>query len=255
MRCRIALWGFLLVLPSAAALADPPPWLNAMQVVQASTQVAHQVPGSKGDFVIAPQPYDTQIKQWVTLVKPDTGPGFLITIDEATGLVCARFENADGCAATGSVTTLVEQAKAVARAREEALRTPPPDPDGLVITLLQSLAEKEPATPQPRSHWYITVMQPNGTPGDPSTRALASIHIPGADLFPGSKAPAAPPSDTTVSRDVRYSVDLPLRRPDGNYDVNLGYYCGSLCAGSSTYVMAHDAHGWRIVSHTMNWIS
>lgn len=254
MRRMTGLLCVALAFTATASATEPPPWLSQMDAVNISTAVANKLPGVK-DVNVVPYPYDTNLHLWVTLIKPE-GEGFLVTINEETGEVCARYEHKDGCAATGSAKEAIDRAKTRAAARYEAVRTPPPDLDGLQIVLLRSLAPASATGFEPPSQWYVTVKRPDGTSGDPSPAVLNAIHIgriqvQGGSAAPKTKGPEAPETSSTM----HYSIDTPLRRPDGNYDVTYGYYCGALCAASMVAVMSHDAHGWHIVSTTTQWVS
>jgi hypothetical protein len=102
--------------------------------------------------------------------------------------------------------------------------------------------------------WYVAVRGVDGNMGDASPGVLAAVHIPNVHLMPGGAEPTAA-AQTTTSNRVRYSIDTPLKRPDGNYDVAYIYYCGTLCAGSVIAVMSHDAQGWHVVTSKRQWIS
>src|SRR4051794_28315470 len=136
--------GFLclaLAVTATAQAAEPPPWLSQMDAVNISTAVGRKIPGAR-DMNITPYPYDTNLHRWVTLIVPGEGERFIVTIDEATGNVCALYEHHDDCAATGSAKEEIAVAKARLQAREDAARMPAPDIDGMLIVLLQSLGPK-----------------------------------------------------------------------------------------------------------------
>jgi hypothetical protein len=48
---------------------------------------------------------------------------------------------------------------------------------------------------------------------------------------------------------------LPTRRDDGDYDVQYGFWCGTLCASDHAAVLRHDGTAWHVVSSVMNSIS
>jgi hypothetical protein len=242
------------VLTAAPAFAEPPPWLSPMDALSASSAVARQVSGVR-DVIVSPQGYDASIGQWITLVRPGDGEGFIVTIDENTGEVCARYEHRDGCAATGNVSEQVLKAKTIAKAREEAGRHPPADLPSLWIAVLSDLVPKVSGPSTPKSRWYVTVNAGDGKTVDPPAAVLSRFHPDGIDVLPGSKAPKPAGAADTPNGPMHYHIDVPLRRPDGNYDVTYVYYCGRLCAGSTTLVMSRDAAGWHIVSRLTNWVS
>jgi hypothetical protein len=236
-----------------ARAAEPPPWLSQMDAVNISTELGRKIPGAK-DMNIVPYPYDTNLHLWVTLIKPGEGEAFLVTIDEASGLVCLQYQNRNGCAATGSAKAQVDAAKARMASRSEARRVPAPDLDGLHIALLQAIGSDQATSAQAPADWYVAVRGVDGNMGDASPGVLAAVHIPNVHLMPGGAEPTAA-AQTTTSNRVRYSIDTPLKRPDGNYDVAYIYYCGTLCAGSVIAVMSHDAQGWHVVTSKRQWIS
>lgn len=129
MRGRNELAGLILALAaSMPAFAEPPPWLTAQDVMFASVDVASKVPGVT-DLTAEPKPFDPSLKHWTTLFRTDHG-AVVVTIDESTGRVCGRYEHTTECAATGSVSETIATAKAAAKAREEAKRSPAPADSG-----------------------------------------------------------------------------------------------------------------------------
>ena len=47
-----------------------------------------------------------------------------------------------------------------------------------------------------------------------------------------------------------------LRKSDGTMQVDYGYYCGPLCAGSYTAILKKNASGdWEVQSVETNWVS
>lgn len=240
---------------AAPVFAEDTPILSQMQAIDLSSAVARKVPGVT-DLVIAPMPYETANHRWVTLFKPNTGDGFIVILDENTGDICALFEHHDDCAAKGSASDEIAKAKAVAKAGEEATLHPPPDLEDLWLTVLLKMAPS--TTPSPGSYgttWYVSVSMGGDKPVDMPATAIAKAKIPGIKILPASAVPSTPAGNSTAQGDYHISIGIPLKRPDGNYDVTYGWYCGVLCASSVTALVSHDKWGWHIVSSRTNWVS
>jgi hypothetical protein len=239
----------------APALANDAPILGQMQAIDISSRVARQVPGAT-DMVITAMPYEVANHRWVTLFKPNTGDGFIVILDENTGDICALFEHQDKCAAKGSATEEIAKAKAVVKASEDAKLHSPPDLEDLWLTVLLKMAPS--TTPTPGSYgttWYVSVSTGGDKPVDLPATAIAKTKIPGITILPASAAPTGTVGSSVKQGDYHIGIGIPLKRPDGNYDVTYGYYCGVLCAGSMTAVVSHDHWGWHIVSSRPNWVS
>ncbi|WP_213949498.1 hypothetical protein [Luteibacter sp. dw_328] len=148
------------------------------------------------------------------------------------------------------------QMQATAQAAEEAGLHRPPDLEDLWLTVLLKMA---PSTPPSSggygSTWYVSVSTGGEKPVDLPAAAIARTQIAGITILPASAAPSATASDNAVQGEYHISIGLPQKRPDGNYDVTYGHYCGVMCAGSMTSVVSHDHWGWRIVSSRSNWVS
>ncbi|HVI55857.1 MAG TPA: hypothetical protein VM621_12510 [Luteibacter sp.] len=145
---------------------------------------------------------------------------------------------------------------AAAKASDEAKLRPPPDLEDLWLTILLKMAPN--STPAPRSYgstWYVSVSTGAEKPVDIPATAIAKAQIPGIKILPASAAPSGTVVSGATQGDYHIGIGLPLKRPDGNYDVTYGYYCGVVCAASMTAVMSHDRWGWRIVSSRTNWVS
>jgi hypothetical protein len=240
---------------AAPALANDAPILSQMQAIDLSSAVARKVPGVT-DLVIAPMPYETANHRWVTLFKPNTGDGFIVILDENTGDICALFEHHDDCAAKDSASNEIAKAKAIAKAGEEAKLHPPPDLEDLWLTVLLKMAPS--TTPSPGGYgttWYVSVSMGGDKPVDIPATAIAKAKIPGIKILPASAVPSTPAGSSTAQGDYHIGIGIPLKRPDGNYDVTYGWYCGVVCASSVTAVVSHDQWGWHIVSSRTNWVS
>jgi hypothetical protein len=239
----------------APAMAYDFPILPQMQAIDVSSRVARQVPGVT-DMVITAMPYEADNHRWVTLFKPNTGDGFIVILDENTGDICALFEHQDKCAAKGSASDDIAKAKAAATASEDAKLHPPPDLEDLWLTVLLKMAPS--TTPAPGSYgttWYVSVSTGADKPVDIPATAIAKAQIPGITILPASAAPSGSMSNSATQGNYHIGIGIPLKRPDGNYDVTYGWYCGVVCGSSVTAVMSHDQWGWHIVSSRRNWVS
>ncbi|QWT20185.1 hypothetical protein KPL74_20870 [Bacillus sp. NP157] len=254
---RHARWPALVLAAFIAtpALADDPPILSQMDAIDLSSRVARQVPGVT-DLVIAPMPYESGNHRWVTLFKPNTGEGFIVTLDENTGDICALFEHHDDCAAKGSASEAIAKVKADTAAREDAKLHPPPDLEDLWLTVLLKVAPStKPAPNSPESTWYVSVSTGGDKAVDLPASVIAKAKIEGIRILPASAAPKDTVGNGGMQGAYHYGIGVPLKRPDGNYDVTYGHYCGPMCAGSTTLVMEHGTYGWRVVSSRSNWVS
>lgn len=250
-RAVLVLAGFI----AGPVFADDLPILSQMQAIDLSSRVAREVPGV-ADLVIVPMPYEAANHRWVTLFKPNTGSGFIVILDETTGDICALFEHHDDCAAKGSASDEIAKAKVIAKEGEQAKLHPPPDLEDLWLTVLLKMSPSVPPSPgSPGSTWYVSVNVGADNPVDLPATAIAKARIPGINILPASAVPSTAAGSGAVHGEYHIGIGMPLRRPDGNYDVTYGYYCGALCASSITAVVSHDRWGWHIVSSRTNWVS
>jgi hypothetical protein len=146
--------------------------------------------------------------------------------------------------------------EAAAKASEEAKLHPSPDLEDLWLTVLLKISPS--TTPSTGSYgrtWYVSVSTGADKPVDLPATAIAKAQIPGIKILPASAAPSVTAGNGATQGDYHIGIGIPLKRPDGNYDVTYGYYCGVVCAASITAVMSHDRWGWHIVSSRRNWVS
>ncbi|PTR33633.1 hypothetical protein C8J98_103396 [Luteibacter sp. OK325] len=142
-----------------------------------------------------------------------------------------------------------------AKTSEEAKLHPPPDLEDLWLTVLLKIS---PSTTPPAGYgstWYVSVSTGADKPVDLPATAIAKAQIPGIKILPASAAPGVTAGNGATQGDYHIGIGIPLKRPDGNYDVTYGYYCGVVCGTSVTAVMSHDHWGWHIVSSRRNWVS
>jgi|GEM_PF-3768074 len=137
-----------------------------------------------------------------------------------------------------------------------ALSHPPPDLEDLWLTVLLKIApSKAPSPGGYGSTWYVSVSTGAEEPVDLPATAIAKAQIPGIKILPASAAPTVAAGNSPTQGDYHIGIGIPVKRPDGNYDVTYSYYCGVVCAASITSVVSHDHWGWHIVSSRTNWVS
>jgi hypothetical protein len=253
---RCLAWICLAVLPSGLALArgvPARPLLDGMAAVQASLAALPDV----GDGTISAIDYDAARGVWHFRLErdPRKPPASLeVTLDEATGVVCGHDPATGQCVAQGSAAAELRKASERRAAQQDAVRDPAPDLQGVMVALVRYQATaKDGYVRQNRMPLYVSLGWPDGNRQlDLSPDAIRSLADTGLQLFPGSAWPTgkAPP-DLTM---MRMGVGLPLRRPDGDYDVQYGFGCGSLCGSSHSAVLRHDAQGWHVLASHMDAI-
>lgn len=102
---------------------------------------------------------------------------------------------------------------------------------------------------------YVSLNSPkDDTMIDLSPESIRLLGDTGLQLMPGSTW-KAPPSGIHVGTTMNLGVGTPLPRPDGDYDITFGFYCGGLCASGHKAILHHDPSGWRVISSVMESIS
>lgn len=256
---RCVAWICFAILPSGlAALAQGAParpLLDGAGAMQAS--LAALRPGI-GDAKVSGIDFDSARGVWHFRLDrdPSKAPASLeVTLDETTGAVCARDPASGRCVAQGSVAAQVEEARARRAAQENAVRHPAPDLQGVMVALVRYQATaKDGYVHDNRMPLYVSMSWPDGTRQlDLSADAIRRLAGTGLRLFPGSAWPSGkPPPAPTM---MRMTVGLPMRRQDGDYDVQYGFWCGDLCASWHAAVLRHDAAGWHVLTSNMQAIS
>ena len=242
--------------PQAAA-PGAKPLLDGMAAMQMSLAALRP---SLGDGSISRIEFDSGRGEWRFQVDrgPDKMPPTLVvTLDEATGAVCAHDPASGRCVAEGSAAAQLKQARERRAAMAEAVRHPAPDLQGVMMALVRYQAtSKDGYLHANRMPLYVSVSWPEGSREvDLSSDAIHKLADSGLKLFPGSAWPTPKDGRMPAATSMRMSVGLPMSRPDGNYDVQYGFYCGDLCASWHTAVLHHDASGWHVVSSHRDGIS
>jgi hypothetical protein len=211
-----------------------------------------------GDATVSGIAFDASRGVWHFRLDrdPAKAPGRLeVTLDETTGAVCAREAAAGQCVAQGSVAARLGEARARRAAQQDAVLHPAPDLQDMMVALVRYQATaKDGYVRANRMPLYVSISWPDSERQlDLSADAIRQLADTGLRLFPGSAWPSgkAPPAATMM----RMNVLLPTRRPDGDYDVQYGFWCGDLCASWHNAVLRHDAKGWHVLSSNMEAIS
>jgi len=251
-------WICLLALSCGLAVAQeapPKPLLDGMTAMQSALAALRP---EVGDASVSGLEFDPARGIWHFRLdrEPGKSPASLVvTLDEATGAVCAHDPASGRCVAQGNVATQLQQTRERRAAQDDAVLHPPPDLQGVMVALVRYQATaKDGYVHANRMPLYVSMSWPAGDRQlDLSAEAIRRLADTGLKLFPGSAWPAgnAPPPLTMM----RMSVGLPMRRQDGDYDVQYGFYCGDLCASWHTAVLRHDAGGWHVLTSRMDGIS
>jgi hypothetical protein len=132
-------------------------------------------------------------------------------------------------------------------------------------TLCGAPADDELGAAEALIRWHIATQKLEASRGsarlfvsvegkDLPAQAVEDLRDTGLEYFPhGDFKPSS--QDVTVGSNWSLSIGKLVPRADGDYDVDWGYYCGMLCAASSTAVLHHDAGGWDVVKSELHWIS
>jgi hypothetical protein len=244
------------LLPVAAN--EVPPTLSAQAAMDIALKLAGEATHSHSYSTQAIR-FEPSTREWMVdveaLVDSNSTKRFVATMNESTGLACLRLLPAVGCVVREDIHRTLADARMKAEAEVMARKYPAPDLQLMAEALIryQLGADRSPKGGAARSRYFVSLPSPDAKAlVDLSPDIVASLKRDGIETYPGS---AWKQGSGNVGLDTRFSVGLPVRRSDGNYDVPYGYYCGPLCAGWFTAVMKHDAAGWHVVSTVMNAIS
>lgn len=256
--CLIGLSFCVTAAQPQSAVSGAKPLLDGMAAMQASLAALGPSLGS-GDGSIGAMDFDPVRGEWrfqLDRSRDKTPPTLIVTLDEATGVVCAHDPASGRCVAQGSAAVQLREARERRAAMEDAVRHLPPELQGVMIALLRyQVTAKDGYLRANRMPVYVSMSWPDGSRQvDLSGDAIRGLADTGLALFPGS-AWEAPRSQEPTGVTMRMGVGLPMRRADGDYNVQYGFYCGTLCASSHTAVLHHDAAGWHVVSSRMDAIS
>lgn len=254
--------GVMVPLAAVAGVEAPGatrPLFDAMTAMQAA--MGALAPTLSGDASIGAVEFDPARREWhFTVDRPDAKqlPHALVTLDERNGRVCARDREAarSTCAIRGDVSASLDELRKQRAAMATALAHPPPDLQGVMGALIryQTMNSKG-YLHQNRMPVYVSMSWPDDRPPlDLSADEIDKLDDVGMPLHPGSELPKQDHRAVNLGVMVM-GVSLPVRRADGDYDVQYGAVCGSLCGSWWSAVIHHDASGWHVVSTQMNAIS
>lgn len=211
------------------------------------------------NYSIPDMRFDSSTREWTAKIDASLDPHstkrFVATVNESTGLACLELPPATGCVIRENIQQIVTDTQAKTEALAMARKYPAPDLQNMADILLRYQFSGDPfhRNDTSRARYFVSIPSPDTTGlVDLSSDVAARLKQDGIETYPGSFWKEGAENG---SMSMHFSIGLPVRRPDGNYDVSYGYYCGSLCAGWYTAVMKHDARGWHVVSTVMNAVS
>ena len=233
------------------------PLLDGMQAMESGFAAVESQFG-RGDSSVSGPDFDQASNEWRMLIErgeATTYRRFFVTVNESSGLVCVRELPAGDCVARGDAAVPLQAARDKLRGLAEAALDPPPDLQGVMIAVIRHQLGPGSYLASNRMPLYVSLKSPKDDGMiNLSAESIRSLDDTGLQLLPGS-AWKAPQSGTRVGTTMNMGVGTPTRRPDGDYDITFGFWCGGLCASSHTAVLRHDASGWRVISSVMNSIS
>ena len=157
-------------------------------------------------------------------------------------------------AARGDAGAALKAARDKRQGLAEAALNPPPDLQGVMKAVLRNQLASGGYLASNRMPVYVSISSPKGDSAiglsPESIKDLGEIRAP---LMPGS-AWQPPAEGTRVGTTMRMGLGIPTRRPDGDYDLTFGFYCGGTCGSHHAAVLCHDAAGWRVLSSEMGVI-
>jgi len=203
--------------------------------------------------------FEPSTREWTVQIEASLDSNamkrFVATVNESTGLACLQLPPAAGCVARENIQPMVANAQAKAETMAMARKFPAPDLQHLAEVLLryQVGADRSHGGGAVQARYFVNLPSPDAKGlVDLSPDITASLKQDGIETYPGN---AWKEGTGGAPMSMRFSIGLPVRRPDGNYDVPYNYYCGPFCAGWYTAVVKHDAGGWHVVSSVMNAVS
>ena len=230
--------------------------LDGNAVVNIALKLANEATHSH-DYSTREVRFEPSTREWTvqfeTSLDSNSTKQFVATVNESTSLACLEAPPATGCVVQEDIHQIVVDAQAKTEAMALAKKYPAPDLQNLAEVLLrhQIGTDQSRSGGASRTRYFVSIPSPDAKGlVDLSPEITASLKRDGIETYPGSIW-----KQGVGTMDMRFSIDLPVRRPDGNYDVPYGYYCGPLCAGWYTAVMKRDATGWQVVSTVMNAVS
>ena len=233
------------------------PLLDGMQAMEAAFAAVDAKFGRDDSTVNGPD-FDQASNEWRMVIErgeSNTLQRYLVTVNESSGTVCVRELPAADCAARGDAAAALQAARDKLQGLAEAALNPPPDLQGVMIAVIRDQMDSGGYLASNRMPLYVSLRSPKGDGMiDLSPESIRALGDTGLQLMPGS-AWQPPSSGARVGTTMNMGLGTPTRRPDGDYDVTFGFWCGGLCASDHTAVLRHNASGWHVLSSVMNSIS
>ncbi|WP_269792164.1 hypothetical protein [Stenotrophomonas sp. Iso1] len=233
------------------------PLLDAMQAMVEGDNAVEAKFGRDDSTINGPD-FDQTSNEWRMVIERGESTNlhrYLVSINESSGEVCVRELPAADCVARGDASIALQGARDKLQRLADAALNPPPDLQGVMKAVLRHQLDSSGYLVSNRMPLYVAIRDPKGDGmidlSLESIRVLGGIGFP---LMPGS-AWQAPSEDIRVGTTMMMGLGTPTRRPDGDYDVTFGFWCGGTCGSQHGAILRHDASGWHVVSSMMNSIS
>lgn len=232
------------------------PLLDAMQAMMEGNFALDATLG-RADSAIDGPDFDQAGNEWRMVVARGESIAlrrYLITVNETSGEVCVRGLPATDCVAKGDAGVALQAARDKRQGLAEVALYPPPDLQGVMKAVLRHELTSGGYLASNRMPVYVSIGSPKGDSAiDLSPESIRDLGEIGVQLMPGS-AWQQPPDGTRVGKTMSMGLGIPTRRADGDYDLQFGFHCGSVCGSQYEAVLRHDASGWRVLSSEMGLI-
>lgn len=232
------------------------PLLNEMQVMAEADKALNARFGRADSMVNGPR-FDSANNAWTLLIERGESSAlhrYQISVNETSGEVCVRELPATDCVTKGNAEAALQAARDKRQALAEAMLHPAPDLQGVMKAVLRHQTAPGGYLASNRMPVYVSIRSPKGESAiDLSPESIQDLGDLGVKLMPGS-AWQPPTEDARVDTSMMMGLGIPTRRPDGDYDLGFGFWCGGTCGSQHAAVLRRDASGWRVLSSTMTMI-
>lgn len=240
----------------AAHGQETQPLLNQMQVMAEADKALIARFGRADSMVNGPD-FDPANNEWGLLIERGESSAlhrYQISVNETSGEVCVRELPATDCVTKGDAGVALQSAREKRQALAEAVLNPAPDLQGVMKAVLRHQSAPGGYLASNRMPVYVSISSPKGDSSiDLAPESIRDLGELGVQLMPGS-AWQPPTEGTRVGASMNMGLGIPTRRPDGDYDLGFGFWCGGTCGSQHAAVLRHDASGWRVLSSMMNTI-
>ena len=207
------------------------PLLDGMQAMEAAFTTVDSKFGRDDSTVNGPD-FDQVSNEWRMVIErgeSTTLHRYLVTVNESSGAVCVRELPATDCVATGDAAVALQAARDKLQGLAEAALNPPPDLQGVMIAVIRHQMDSGGYLASNRMPLYVSLRSPKeDSMIDLSPESIQALGDTGLQLMPGS-AWQPPSRGTHVGATMNMGLGTPTRRPDGDYDITFGFWCGGLC--------------------------